>query len=1048
MIYPISLRCEYRKEPSGIDTVKPRLSWLLESNDHTIPNQVQSAYQIRVATQKEMQQNESSELWDSGKVESNRTCHIEYDGKPLSSRLLCWWTVRVWDGEGNISRWSEPARWTMGLLSPADWKAQWIGYDEWEQEYDRTDRYRFEEGFDHWIWALPGENQKGDFYFRYEFTIDDVDEIGPAPFLITADETFVLYINGTEAGRSDTEIFSWTRPVLPDVKRFLQPGKNVIGIHARNSYLEKPGVTGKLFLRFADGSEKIIRTGKDWKVSGIAEAGWNTPDFNSPGWNNAHIVAPMGDKPWRVPAYRLKLPPPPYLRKTFSVEKRIKHAFIHAGALGLFELRVNGRKVSADKLTPGWSDYHKRVYYNTYEVTDYIQRGSNGIGIILAGGWYAGYIGWERRREYYGKNPRAIAQIEIEFEDGTHETVGTDSTWKAAYGPIREADLLMGEKYDARLDEKIDGWDTAGFNDDAWMPVAVSESVIVKLQSYPGNPVRCVQERQAIQLNEVVPGVYIFDLGQNIAGYVRLKINEAAGIRIKVRHGEVLNGDGTLYTENLRMAAATDVYIAKGAGEEVFELRFTCHGFRYVEVIGCTHPPAPDAVTGCVIHSDMDETGDIETSDPLVNRIYENIKWSQRGNFIDIPTDCPQRDERLGWTDNHQFFPVASYNMDVAAFYTKWLIDLNDAQEPGGAYPAIAPCPDIGVGPLYPGAPAWADSGVLIPYYMYKRYGDVRVLQTYYPNMKKYIDYLIRNSDNCIRPDYGYGDWLSVNAHTPRPVIGAAYFARVCNVMGEIAVILDKPEESTMYSDLYHNIREAFNKEFVNRKGKIEGDTQTGYVLAIQCGLLDKETELKAFQFLVADIESRGYHVSTGFLGIPFVLQVLTKYNRTDIAYRLLTNETYPSWGYMVKNGATTMWERWDSYTPERGIYDPLMNSFNHFSLGAFGSWLYETMGGIRQADAPGADFNIKPETGGRITESSVSYKSIKGIVKVRWSIIDKFVNIEITVPVNSRAKAELPAYASVEYESPAGRFEKVSEDANKILLLGSGRYRFRYRKM
>jgi alpha-L-rhamnosidase len=1045
MIFPVNLRCEYRENPLGIDVPECRLSWMLDTEDPSKRNQIQIAYQIRVATAKDFLYAGNPDLWDSGRVVSDRTCQIGYEGKPLTSRTECWWSVRVWDGNGKVSAWSEPALWTMGLLSPRDWKARWIGYDVWEKEFDATDRWRFREGEDEWIWSADTENVKGDYYFRYSFSLKNIDNLAKAPFLITADEYFILYINGIEADRSDRRIFSWTRPRLPDVKQYLRPGINVIGIHAQNGYLDKPGLTGKLYLTYDSGAHEIIRTDSRWKVTNNYRDGWNTVGYNDVNWEAARRVSFLGEKPWRIPSYRLKLPPPRFLRKTFTIGKNIIHAFVYASALGLFELRLNGQKVSNDRLTPGWSDYNKRIYYNTYDVTAYLRKGENGIGAILADGWYAGYIGWERRREYYGKYPRILIQLEITYEDGLHEMITTDRSWKAAYGPIREADLLMGEMYDARLDEDVEDWDTGTFSDTGWEKVVVSGGDSSLMHAYPGNPVKYVMEIQPRQMHEPEQGIYIFDLGQNIAGFVRIRINEKRGTRIVIRHGEVLNADGTLYTENLRMARATDTYIAKGSGEEIWELRFTYHGFRYVEVTGLNRRPEMDTVTGCVIHSDMNETGHVHTSNSLINRIYANIKWSQRSNFIDIPTDCPQRDERLGWSDNHNFFPTASYNMDIAAFYTKWLIDLHDAQEADGAYPAIAPKPDFGVGPLYSGAAAWADSGILIPYYMYKRYGDIRVLKNYYGNMVKYIEYLKRNAVQYICPDYGYGDWLSVNADTPKSLIGTAYFARVCEVMKQIAHAVDKPEDRAKYTELHGHIRNAFKKEFVSGDGKITGETQTGYVLALAFGLLDHETEPKAFRHLVSDIESRDYHLSTGFLGIPHLLRVLTKHNRTDLAYRLLTNESYPSWGYMVKNGATTMWERWNSWTPEHGCYDPLMNSFNHFSLGSFGNWLYETAGGIGEVLNDETDFIIRPEPGGGIDKCMSSFRSVKGQVEVEWEIRDTVFYCKILLPPNSRARVLLP-FIDCRPETNAREHtdRRLVNTGQTVSVIGSGIHEYR----
>ncbi len=1047
MMWPRNLRCEYLFNPVGIDVRNPRLSWNLEESGGRIYGLKQTAYRIIVAGSQELLDGNEGDIWDTGQVFSGSSVQIEYSGKPLRSRQLCWWKVRVWDNKGSSPVWSEKAFWSMGLLNQADRQARWIGFDAALMEYRSKQLYGFTSGAEKWIWhsVFPDvpASVKGEFYFRRTFRIEHPDDIDSATCLITADEAFVLFVNGVEAAVSDRYIFSWTRPHLIDISRLTRRGENVIAVRAGNSYLSKPGLAAKIDIQFRNGGSVVFVTDAAWKSSTQSESGWNEIGFDESRWPDAREVAIMGDMPWRVPHYELVLPPPPYLRKKFQVNYEVKSAFLYASALGLYDVYLNGKKVTEDRLSPGWSDYVKRVYYRTYEVTHLLEGGrSNVLGAILADGWYSGYIGWERKRGYYGDHPRLWLQLEVEYRDGSRETVITDGSWKASHGPLREADLLMGETYDARQESAISGWLADAFDDSSWQPVSIEPFESRLMTAYPGNPVRGVDEIRTQRITEPRKGIFIFDMGQNFAGVVRLSVRAAEGTRVTLRYGEMLNADGTLYTENIRMARATDTYITKGKGTEIREPFFTYHGFRYVEMTGFSGIPDTDMLTGVVIHSALPPAGEFRCSDELVNKIHSCIRWSQRSNFVDIPTDCPQRDERLGWTDNHHFFPTAAFNMDIAAFYTKWLIDLNDAQEESGAYPAIAPNPGFGVGPVYSGEAAFADSGVCIPYDMYRHYGDVEILRRYYGDMKRYASYLERNSDDGIRHEQQYGDWLSVDADTPRGVIATSYFGRVIRRMSEIAFVLGKTEDAGYFERLFGKIKTAFNKLFVDADGRIEGDTQTAYVLAIHFELLDEHVRVKAFSHLIRNIEARDYHLSTGFFGVPFLLPVLSVCGRPDLAYKLLLNDTYPSWGFMVRNGATTVWERWNSYSPEKGMFDPLMNSFNHFSLGAFGYWLYAFAAGIRQRDNGLNGLCIQPYFTDRLRYVYAEYRSMNGYISCRWERNTNGLVVEISVPVNMIAEVCLPENAR-RLIPENGDETHASGDGHRIFELGSGKYRF-----
>lgn len=766
----------------------------------------------------------------------------------------------------------------------------------------------------------------------------------------------------------------------------------------------------------------------DWKAQWIGFLGGKNP--SDPG------VGEMG--------------PCPYLRRSFSLSKPVKRARFYATALGLYELRLNGKKVGDHIFPPGWTDYRKRVMYQTYDVTSLLKPGENAIGVILGDGWYAGFVGLGGRNRY-GKFPLFFGQLEIEYTDASTEVITSDHSWKGSYGPILHSDMLMGETYDAR--REIPNWDQPGFNDTTW------ESALVvrpedqgipspQLVAQVGPPVRKTMELKTKKVTEPSPGVFIFDLGQNMVGWARLKVKGPKGTEVTLRFAEMLNPDGTLYTANYRGAKCTDKYILKGDSEEAYEPRFTFRGFRYVEVTGYPGKPGPEAITGIVVHSDTPLTGKFECSNPLLNQLHHNILWGQRGNFLSVPTDCPQRDERLGWTGDAQIFArTAAFNMEVASFFTKWMIDLEDAQSPNGAFPDVAPRVAAGEG-----TPAWGDAGVVIPWTVYQVYGDTRILERHYEAMAKWIDYLKNHSQNLIRPDAGYGDWLNVNAETPKDVLATAYFAYSTRLLSRIARALGREADAKKYEDLFQEIKKAFNQAFVKSEGRIKGDTQTAYVLALHFDLLPEEKRPLAVQYLVEDIQKRGGHLSTGFVGTAYLPHVLTQNDHLELAYRLLNNDTFPSWLFMVKNGATTIWERWDGWTPEKGFQDPGMNSFNHYAFGSIGEWMYKTIAGISEdPEKPGfKHILIHPRPGGGLTSAKGEYYSLYGPILSSWKIAHYTFTLKVSIPVNTIATVYIPTADREKIQEsgkPADQAEGVRflrmEKGAAVYEVGSGEYQF-----
>ena len=1037
---PERLQCEYRANPQGIDVQRPRLSWIVAS---TARGDRQTAYRVLVATNEDGLKADRGDLWDSGKVASDETTCIEYAGKPLGSSARCCWKVQVWDKDGNASAWSPAARWSMGLLAPGDWKAQWIGYDK-ARALDSAEAPLAPAK---WIWHAADSSPNAPQGHRlFVSTLEVPGKVKKAELLVTADDKYKFVINGTLVAGNEPGQDSWKVVRTIDVTTHLTVGANSLRVEVENATPSPAGLVAKLTVTTEDGKTIACVTDGTWKTTDNAGANWHNRPLDTAAWPAARVLGEVGMAPWGKPRLaELVLPPPSYLRAEFRVSKPVRNATLYASALGNFDLHLNGERVADEQFSPGWTDYTKRVYYRTYDVTEQVRTGENALGAILADGWYSGHIGWGRIRDHYGKLPRFLGQLRIEYADGSIEVIATGPNWKAATGPIREADFLMGESYDAR--RELTGWDTAGFDAKAWAPVVVGaeKGMAPLVQAHPGPPVVVYGEFKAKKITQPTPGVYVLDLGRNFAGVARLTVSGKAGQQIQLRFAERLNPDGTIYTTNLRGARCVDTYICKGDGVETWQPRFTFHGFQYVEATGLTEPPKADTVVGLALSSDTPVAGSFACSDPMLNQLHSNIYYTQRSNFIDIPTDCPQRDERLGWTGDAQvYIRTATLNTDVHAFFTKWLVDLEDGQRKDGQFPMIAPVKVAGDD----GGPAWSDAGVICPWTVYWVYGDRRVLEQHYRSMVRFVEFCRSRSTPDLLPPkqfHCFGDWLSINADTPKEVIFTAYFAYSTRLTARTAEVLGRADDAARYSELFERIKAAFNKAYVAPDGRIQGNTQACYVLALAFDLLDEPQQKLAARYLVEDIEKRGNHLSTGFIGTKDLMLALSKIGRNDVAYRLLHNDTFPSWGFSIKHGATSIWERWDGWTPEKGFQDPGMNSFAHYSFGAVYQWIVENVGGIR-SEAPGyKKIVIAPQVDGKLTHATVAYNSVRGYIISGWKRDGDRLVFEVTIPANTTATVLLPA--KMAREIPLAEMKDVKSlgvDAGVARLeIGSGTYQF-----
>jgi len=850
-----------------------------------------------------------------------------------------------------------------------------------------------------------------------------------------------------------------------------RPGALQCGYHllVASSAERLDGDEGDLWDQRADSGDSIqvVYTGESlasrqrgfWKVRSFDAAGeassWSQVASFEIGlleraeWSADWIASPLiGAR--RTPAVV------PALRRSFRMDRPVARARLYITALGLYQIQLNGRRVGDHELAPGWTDYTKRVRYQVFDVAEQLRRGENALGALLGDGWYCGQIGLVQEREYYGRRPALLAQLEVFHPDGSQTRVVTDAGWRWHRSSILSADLMQGEVVDARQD--LGAFSLPDYDDGAWHPVDVIADPGIQLDAMSGPPVRALHELRPVgdpvaMRGGSFGGRFIYDLGQNMVGRVRLSLSGAAGTTVSLRHAEMLDERGDLYTANLKDASATDVFTLRGSGEpEVFEPRFTFHGFRYVEVRGRLDPSQIQELVGVVLHSDCRPTGRFSCSDPDLDQLQSNIVWGQRGNWVDVPTDCPQRDERLGWTGDAQvFIRTACFNMEVPGFFAKWLVDLRDTQGEDGKVPPVAPV--VFLDRIFPdGGPAWADAAVICPWTLYRCYGDSRLLEESWESMRAFVDEIGRRFPKGIRSDPaidwwgGFGDWVALDGTDPRDsriggtrkdLIGTAFYAHSAELLSRIADRIERPDDRQRYGELAARIRDVFRRRFVTGDGLVSGNTQTGYVLALHFDLLEPEQRAINVEALARDLQARGsVQLTTGFVGTPYLLPVLTRFGRLDLAYKLLLRREFPSWLYpVVTGGATTIWERWDGWTREKGFFDPEMNSFNHYAYGSVGEWLYGTLAGLdldpgdppawrraRIAPRPPVHPNLPAEP--LLTRASASLETLYGSWSVGWEIEDDVFRCEVSVPPHTSASLRMPDASEREIGAGEHRFE------------------------
>lgn len=809
---------------------------------------------------------------------------------------------------------------------------------------------------------------------------------------------------------------------------------------------------------------------KLWDADG-AETDWSEAE--------SFAMGVLDREEWKrakwITHFQMSLRACPHMRKEFLVDGDIADARLYLTARGLVDMEINGQAITEDKFLPGWTDYSLRLPSHCIDVTELLKPGENAIGAILGDGWYRSEMTWDRIRGVWGGALELLAMLRIEKADGSVEWVVTDESWKSAPGPILYSTLLDGESYDANL--TLPGWSQPGFKSQKrWYDVRANEVKDELIERHRGVPVRELHEFKPVSKWQPCLGKWIFDLGQNFSGYVRLKVNVPGGTTLRLRFAEVLTPDREIYVDNLRTALATDLYVASGEKDETWTPRFTFHGFQYVELSGHPGEPSDDVITGVFVGSDCPHAGELRCSEPMLEKLASNAVWTQRSNYLEVPTDCPQRDERLGWTGDAQaYLRTAIAFHDVSAFFRKWLQDLEDACEPDGRAPMVAPTGSRGRNKKLIGAPnggtaegAWGDATTICPTTIYRCYGDKRVLEKHYGMMTRYVDFYRRTTVPSRKVRYGFvingmpsgeqnhaptlfGDWLNVNAGTAGEIIRTAFYAESVRLCAEAARVLGKEEEATAFEAEWEDIQQDFQHEFLTDDGRIighsiEGESQTGYLLALHFNLLDEEHRAKAVERLVADIRSRDTHLSTGFVGLPYLLPVLSRFGHTDICYELLLKRDYPSWGYEIAHGATSIWERWNGYHDEDGPGDPNMNSYAHYAYGAVCEWLFSDMAGIETVAPAFGKIRIRPRVGGGLTHAGATHECIRGAIRSDWKIEGGQLTLEVDIPGNTTAEIHLPtsnAESVLEGDSQVFSVESDEPGYRKVDV-GAGSYVFR----
>jgi alpha-L-rhamnosidase len=1057
------LRVDELKTPLGIDDPAPRFSWQLHDPARGAK---QTAYELQVASRLELLEPDKADVWDSGRIDSAQSLNVRYTGPALQPSTRYFWRVKVWDAAGKPYPESASSWWETGLLQQENWRGQWIGFETPEEDAVRHAPAA-------WITSPEaggsGAGKAAEEHIAYRQTVTLAKPVRHAAFYAAGQDTVSAWVNGAQLLKADPlppwKQMPWKKFVRADATAALAVGGNTIAIETVHyvtnpngmASAEAPPIIATLVVEYANGSVASFASGSDWKSAIHPPEGWQQKGFDDAGWKNAvawkqapgSMSAPLGH-PWIPDSVKA-------MRHRFEVTKPVKSARLYATALGAYEMFINGKRVGDEVLAPGWTDYREHVKYQTYDVTEQISAGRNSMEALLAPGWYATPLEWFQQPNNYGDTPPALrAQLRIEYADSSVDWVATDTSWQASPSYISHSEIYDGESQDLRLRQPSSY--SPKFNQSGWKSVIVIDPKPLTVEAQEFQPIRAELTLTAKSMTEPKPGVYVYDFGQNFAGVERLHVQGPKDTDVRLRFAEIVNDDGTIYTDNLRTAKATDHFILTGNGIEELMPHFTFHGFRYLEVTGLPAAPPKEAVTAVVFHTDAPFTAKLTTGSAMINQLWKNIQWGQRSNFVGIPSDCPQRDERLGWMgDAEVFWRAASYNMDLAAFSRKFAGDMRGTQVGTPFYGIYSPgtvTPNAGF------AAGWSDAGVIIPWTSWLQSGDTSIIDENWTAMEKYLDAIqAANPDGLWKRNSGipFADWLSPEGRTDYVLVASAYWAYDATLMRQMARATHRTADEEKYARLFEKISAAFQMQFVHEDGFIAGadnspsvfgqidnpnavshggDTQAGYVLALHMNLVPEKLRPAVAQKLADKIEANHGLLGTGFLGTPYLLEELTKTGHADLAYKLLLNTAYPSWGYLVEHGATTMWERWNG---DQMKGDPSMNSYNHYAYGAVADWLYRYAAGV-DASPLDAGFHtavLHPVFDARLGSVAFDYDSPYGTIHSDWKVTGSTAVWHLTLPANTKSLLTLTAAEAAHYRLDGQPLKAGAQ----VLQLDSGSY-------
>ncbi|MFC8570076.1 family 78 glycoside hydrolase catalytic domain [Streptomyces sp. NPDC057245] len=1035
---------EYAENLLGTDVEHPRLSWELAAPGHGAR---QTAYHIRVTKDPGGRSGRAHTVWDSGKVASDRSVGVPYGGPALLPRTRYHWQVRVWDGDGRRSGWSELRWWETTL--PADgWRAHWIGAEEPPAPPSPDGAS--------WIWspgATSSDAPEGERRFRATLSLPAGSAVKRAVVTATADDDFTLYVDGGEVLHAPRQTDGWRTGRTADVTAATRSAGTEVVVAALAT--NRPGASvnpGGLLVRYVveteDGAARELRTGDGWRTTAAAPEGWEQPGFDDSGWDAAAVLAPYGKGPWGSGVtVTAPEPPAPLLRRSFTVRGRVARARLHIGGLAYYEARINGRRVGTQVLDPGFTDYDETVLYAVHDVTGLLRRGENAIGVTLGRGFYGITTPnvWNWHRAPWHGEPRLLAQLEIDHPDGTRTTVVSDDRWRLTEGPTLSNSLYAGETHDARL--APDGWTRPGFDDSGWRGAGVREAPGGTLRAQPHDPIGIVGTVRPVAVEELRPGVYVVDMGRTLAGWTRLTVRGAAGgTVVRLVHGEKLKDDGSVHAETGHVPGRfqTDEYVCAGRDKEVWEPSFSYKGFRYVEVHGLSAPPAPADVLGRLVHSRVDETGSFSCSEPFYEWLDRAMRRTVLNNLHGIPTDTPMY-EKNGWTGDAQLgTPVMTYAFGMQRFLSKWLGDLADSQNGDGRLPVIVPSGGWGYENAAP-SPEWTTVYPFVVRELYRVYGDDRAARDHWETLTRYLDWeLSRLTDGLA--DTALGDYLAPgyggNPPEDTRLTATAYLHRALLLTAELGEELTGlPGDEDLparYRVAARGLRDALNAEFLGpdghyRTAKDPDYRQTSNAIPLAFGLVPPGARGTVLDSLVADIEERGNHLNTGALGTSVLLRVLCAHGRPDVAHALATQTTYPSWGHWHDNGADTMWEMWPLDSRSR----------DHYFQGTVAQWLYENVAGLRPGDAGYRTFTVRPDARTGVDWARTSIRTVRGEASAAWSAVGGKLRLTVRVPVGSRAEVHVPVGEGARATAPRGAEFVRSAPGFDVHRVGHGTWEF-----